>query len=363
MSDEILRKARTERYILQSVARIALPTERVNICLRHRIHHPENGKYEEVKVWKHLQTQKAFYSGLVVCGSVWTCPVCAAKISERRRIELKHAFDTHHKNDGKIALLTLTFRHSRDDDLKEIMERFIQATSRFKSGKRFNNLRKKMGMIGSVRDFEITWSERNGFHPHVHYALFYENEIDLEELKNEFFNLWSIACKKFGLSVIHGVGCDLRDGSKADEYLAKYGNWSLEHELSKSHIKKGRFDSLTPFDFLRMYLSNENRKYLDLYKIYAKTMKGKRQLYWSRGLKKRFFIEEKSDEELAKEKLEEADLLGIIDYQLWKDVCNFELRSKLLDYIEVFGFEDGFNLILNKIKILKSDTNVIDTAK
>lgn len=34
---------------------------------------------------------KAFYQGLMACGGVWTCPVCAAKVSERRRQELKEA--------------------------------------------------------------------------------------------------------------------------------------------------------------------------------------------------------------------------------------------------------------------------------
>ncbi|MDF9645043.1 hypothetical protein, partial [Bacillus cereus] len=91
--DEKLRLARAERYACQSVARKALPNERVSMCLR-RV----NGSF--VQVLKHKKTQKAFYDGLLVCSSVWNCPVCAAKISERRRKELKQAFDLYKKEGG-----------------------------------------------------------------------------------------------------------------------------------------------------------------------------------------------------------------------------------------------------------------------
>ena len=84
--DSKIRLVRAERYACQAVARKALPGERVSMCLRFR------NNSSEVQVWKHKKTAKAFYGGLVVCGSVWLCPICAAKISERRRIELQKAF-------------------------------------------------------------------------------------------------------------------------------------------------------------------------------------------------------------------------------------------------------------------------------
>ena len=74
---EVQRAIRFERYAMQSVAKDLLPNERVKICLRHVAG-------DNVEVRKHLKTEKAFYSGLMVCGSVWMCPVCASKISERR---------------------------------------------------------------------------------------------------------------------------------------------------------------------------------------------------------------------------------------------------------------------------------------
>ena len=102
---EKAREARSERYIMQSIAKKAVPEERVSTCLRTRIRKKGNDHFEDIKVWKHTQTNKAFYSGLNVCASVWTCPVCAAKITERRKLELEQAFKQHQANQNSLCLL------------------------------------------------------------------------------------------------------------------------------------------------------------------------------------------------------------------------------------------------------------------
>lgn len=349
-----LRSLRAERYACQTVARKALPDERVSKCLRMI----NSGS---VEVWKHLKTEKAFYNGLLVCGSVWNCPICAAKISERRKKELKQAFDMHKEEGGYIALLTLTFRHKRTDKLKDTLSNFSKASSKFRSGKRYQKIREKMGLIGSIRDFEITYSDSNGFHPHTHLALFYTEKVDLKDIENEMFELWEKACLKYNLTTLHGIGLDLRDGQTVEEYLSKHGTWSLEQEMSKSHIKEAKQGSMTPFDFLRTYLRTENPRYLALFKEYAEALKGKTQLYWSRGLKKRFLIGDKSDEEVAKEKLEDADLLGRLTYEDWKQILKNEQRSQFLDFIEKFGFDFAVKIFIEKKKesSLAEDSEVL----
>lgn len=336
--DEKLKMARTERYSCQSVARKALPEERVSTCLRI----PNNNS--NVQVWKHLKTQKAFYNGLLVCGSVWTCPVCSAKISERRRKELQQAFQVHQKEGGKIALLTLTFSHKKTDKLKETIAKFGQATQKFMSGRAYNDIRLELDLIGRIRVFEVTYG-LNGFHPHTHIALFYNNDIPLENIKYKMFDLWEKACFKVGLTTSEKYGLDLQDGNEAEKYLSKHGTWGLDQELSKAHIKKAKNESMTPFDFLREYLKSENEFYLTLFKEYAECFKGKRQLQWSQGLKQKFVIEEKTDELLAKESLEDADLLGLLTYDTWKNILKYENRSYFLDLCEKYDFEKALNIV------------------
>ncbi|KIV75266.1 hypothetical protein SZ39_1587 [Bacillus mycoides] len=54
-------------------------------------------------------------------------------------------------------------------------------------------------------------------------------------------------------------------------------------------------------------------------------------MQWSQGLKKRFILEDKTDEQVAKEKLEDADLFGLLDYDIWKKILKYENRSYFLD--------------------------------
>lgn len=338
--DEKIRVARAERYACQSAARIALSDERVATCLRHRLS-------TNVAVMQHKSTKKSFYDGLMVCGSVWACPVCAAKISEKRKLELKQAFQAQKDRGDYIALLTLTFSHTKRDKLKDLLERFSKATQKLFSGKAYNNIRADMGLLGRIRVFEVTYGA-NGFHPHVHIALFYTNFVDLEIIKMRMYDLWFKACLKFGLKVNKKHGLDLQSAEDADEYLAKHGSWSLEQEMSKAHIKVAKKDSMTPFDFLRNYLVTDDADFLKLFKEYYFAFKGRRQLSWSPGLKDRFEIQDKTDEDLAKEKTEDADLLGLISAEDWKHILKEDKRAELLNKVEKYGFETAMSLITKK---------------
>lgn len=339
--DAKIRHVRSERYALQSVARLALPDERVSKCLRLSLNQ------SLVEVWKHYKTNKAFYGGLAVCGSVWHCPVCAAKISERRKLELTRAFEQHKNCNGYIAMLTLTISHTKYDKLSDILFRFNKALTKFRSGRAYNEIRQSMKMFGTIRVFEVTYGD-NGFHPHVHIGIFYYKKVDLKIVENQMYDLWEKATKKFDLKIDRKHGIRLESAENANDYLGKHGTWSLENELSKSHIKKGRLQSLTPFDFLRRYLNTNDKKYLALFKEYAECFKGKRQIQWSRGLKQHFSLDEKTDEEIAKEKIEEADLLGLLNIDQWKYILKKDLRADLLDLTELVGFDKAIEIIFKK---------------
>lgn len=329
------------RYAMQSVSKKVLKNERVSMCLRYI------NKNQDVAVWKHRKTEKAFYNGLLVCGSVWTCPVCAAKISEKRRKELKQVFDAHKATGGSISMLTITFSHRKHNRLADILDKFSKANTKFMTGRAFHQIREEMGIIGRVRALEVTYGE-NGFHPHAHIALFHTEKLDedeLEVMRKRMFVLWEKACTKFGLSVKEEYGLDLQTAENADSYFTKQSNWSLDQELTKFHIKKAKNDAMSPFDFLRTYLETGEGKYLRLFREYAECFKGKRQLQWSPGLKKLYAIEERTDEELAQEKTETADLLGMLDYEFWKEILAQNNSAYFLDLCEQYSFDEAVSVI------------------
>lgn len=348
------------RYQMQSAAKHLLPHNRVGLCLRHQIE-----RYGNVSLFKHRSTQKAFYGGLMVCGSVWVCPVCAAKISERRRSELKAAFDIHLQQGGYCTMVTLTFSHSARDKLDDLLVALGKAVNNFRSGKRYNNFRKEVGLVGSIRAFEITFGQ-NGWHPHIHLLLMHSKEIDpwdREEVRDKLYDMWEGACAKNGLQTSYEHGLKVDDAAEASQYIGKWGDimdkpWGTDSEMTKANIKKGRAGSMTPFDFLRAVIEDGDLQYEDKFREYAAATKGKQQLVWSPGLKAKYLIDEKSDEDVVTEKVEEADLLGLLDWQDWRYIVQNDLRVRLLQEVERYGYE----MALSKIGIKKVSTQSAETS-
>ena len=330
---------RVERFALQSVARDILPKSRTAFCLRSRI---KGG--EGVGVWRSTQHQTAHYSGLIVCGSVWTCPVCAAKISERRRLELQAAIAQHRESGGDAYLLTLTTPHGRRDDLAQLLAMQAKALASFTAQRAVKAVFAEMGEIGRVRAFEVTHGRKgtnNGWHPHYHFLQFAKGGADAAQLmdwRTRLYLEWAKCCERAGLgtpSFQHGL--DLQDGSKADKYLSK---WGLECEMTKGHVKQAKAGGETPFDLLRAVLADKSdRQAAALFSEFGRVFKGKRQLSWSRGLRARFDLaEEKTDEELSREQSEDAELLGLISVDEWRDVLRVQARGVVLELAAAGGW-------------------------
>lgn len=327
---------RKERYRMQSVARRYLRPRpgqrkyRVCGCLKHL-----RGR-EDVCV--HLDTthKKAFYSGLQVCCSVWVCPICAAKISERRRLEILTAQNQHTQGGGVSYMVTLTIRHKKWQTLKGNMDKFRQALKKLRSGKRYQAMTTELRLRGIIRSVEVTYGN-NGWHPHSHELWFLDGRLTVKQYDaffSELYQLWVSACRKSGLELPtrkHGIS--IKYSLSSSEYLTKIGHdqhWGSSSELTKSMQKRGH-GSLTPFDFLRRVETSQNER---LFVEYANATFGWRYVFWSPGLKKQFNLAEKTDDEIALETEETAVVVARIPYQVWKQLINNDpdgvLRSNVL---------------------------------
>ena len=329
---------RLQRFILQSVTRKIIPMSRTNNCLRVR----QGGK--QIQVHKSIQYGTTSYTGLQTCGSVWICPVCAAKIAERRRAEIIAAMAAHEAAGGCMNMLTLTSPHQLGDDLRELLAMQSTALHSFWNDRHVKAVFLEMGTVGQIRALEVTHGRKsprnNGWHPHYHVLLFNGLEPHLMRFQSlrddqmtewtlKLYERWAAACVKAGLgepSLQHGLKLD--DGSKAAKYVSK---WGLEDEMTKGHTKKALHGE-TPFDFLRAVLEDpDDKQAAALFRHFSEVFKGKRQLHWSRGLKKLYSIGEKSDDELAEEKEDDfAVFLGTITMEQWRDVLAVEGRGPLL---------------------------------
>lgn len=345
--------SRVQRFALQSVARSLFPKSRVDKCLRLR----QKGK--DVQVWKSKEYKTASFSGLQTCGSVWRCPVCSAKIAERRRVEIIAAMTAHKASGGCVNLLTLTAPHQRTDNLADLLKKQSKALNSFWADRQVKAIFLEMGTIGQIRALEVTHGRlspsNNGWHPHYHVLMFQGIGVDLARFdvpqmgdwQVRLYLRWNNSCKLAGLgepSFAHGLKLD--DGSKAAKYVTK---WGLEDEMTKGHTKKALHGE-TPFDFLRAYLLDKNDKQAAaLFVEFAETFEGKRQIHWSKGLKKRYAVTDKTDEQLSTEQDDTARLLGTITLDQWRDVLAADGRANVLVIAASSGW-DAVAFYLEQIK-------------
>lgn len=306
---------------------------------------------EKVGVNKSFEFSRAFYTGVSQCGSVFTCPVCSAKIQERRRIEISKAFDFAYDTleNKKMIMVTFTFPHQKTDDLKDLVIKMRKAFVKLRAGNPWIKIKDRAGFEGLIRSLEITHSENNGFHPHTHEGWIVSQHVNVEDLQEKIVNRWFNMCEKVGLVssdyskkehfLQHAV--QIVDWCSNSEYFAKMDDskhWGIDRELAKSSSKQAKGKGIHPFEFLsRSAAGNKRAKYLFL--EYANAVKGFRQILWSAGLKQRVGVNELTDEEIAQQEEDKAEILGKLNKSEWNTIVKGNYQNFVLDLAESSGFE------------------------
>ena len=344
---DISQDNRISNFKLRDIAGSIMHDQRVCKCGKV----PTSGK---VEASVHDKTGKAHYSGLQSCGSVWTCPVCSSKISERRRLEVSKGISQAHRMGWESLLVTLTFPHSRTDNLKELLRKQSLASRLFKERAAYKRMRKEYGIKGTIRALETTHSDVNGWHPHLHELWFIERGLSIYKLRKQLYEAWSKACIDAGLecpSIANGV--DVRGGDFAADYVSK---WGMDYEIAKAHVKKGKKGaSRSPFQLLVDYEQGDMQAGA-LFREYAEAFKGKRQLVWSKGLKKLFGIEQKSDKEVLEEKIEKSTRKITIHYADWMAIVKYKAQAYVLTLLELRSKYEVYQFISQLKNSMHPDT-------
>jgi hypothetical protein len=324
------------RFALQSAARDLLPREAVAKCLR--AGHPRSDGTWGVDVFYAPAKSAAHLGGLQLCKSVWLCPVCAAKISERRRVELAGALRTWSEQESteqrRLLLTTFTLQHNRADELSVIFEGLKRARRLLVSGKAAQAFAASYGIVGMIRSLELTYGE-NGWHPHLHVLYFFDREVPILPFESAIKARWGQCLESAGryASWAHGVDVRFSDSDIAD-YIAKWGKepkWTPAHEMTKGVAKIGRRGGRTALQLLSDYLDGDAAAGR-LWVQYAGALKGERQLFWSRGLRERLgLVAEKTDEEIVEEQEEIAIILASLTLGAWRVVIANDARGELLE--------------------------------
>jgi hypothetical protein len=348
--------ARLERFRLQGTARRLLSlNDRIQDCVRK----PTGGGNGNVAVKYRPSTKRAFYGGLMTCGQIWKCPVCAQKITERRRvlwqealrnktisttevedsIIVKHIDFTNH-----LAMATFTISHNSDESLYDVITRLERAYQLMWSGKTAAQFRTTYKLVGSVRGLETTKGV-NGWHPHIHCmfvtqgpTMRYEQIGILDVLSLR----WSKCAVKAGGMATQYAGTkfavadigmiDYVDKFGIETHYAKRDSGAIS-EATKYPTKKAREGSAGLFGLLGMASDGDKHAAQDWQEA-QRVMRGRRHIRTSNGLLRRLNAsQELSDNNLAATEQHEVGdrTLALLTYKQWDVIDRRELRGQLLN--------------------------------
>lgn len=356
---KLRRLRRRERFLWRDLAREITTLERLKSC-GSKTHTGTGGPTLKISA---LETQTsplpaspsptsptsptriAGFSGLVTCGSVWVCPVCAAKVANRRSEELanviKHVLDAG----GSASLVTLTMRHHQGHKLEDCWDALSYAWSRVTSGKAWQADQEMGDLLGWVKVVEATHGE-HGWHLHVHVLMCWDRPVSLELAEGVGARMWmrwekALNRKGFDSIADHG-GLDVRMASLDSNNLGDYFT-KLAREITSSYSKEAHGAGRSPFAILRDCKSGLVDD-IKLWWEWEQASRDRRQITWSQGgrdLRKLAGLKrQKSDEEIAAEDLHGEEVLALPG-ETWRVLRGSSLATDLLDAAERGGLEES----------------------
>ena len=361
---------------------------------------------------------QAHYSGLCNCNSVWICPVCGPIVSEYRAKEIAQAMYKHQSEGGFLLFVTFTVRHKKKHKIRETLDCLTKSIRSLKTGNQWTLFQKRTGFVGSIHAPEYTFTDSNGHHPHRHELWFLDEKPDVKAIKKWIFDRYSGFVVKhegfdapsfqrgvdirlclsseqqkdtslFDPNEIHSVASYLSKGADTDKTLSEsinHRSWGVPEELTKNQYKKvkrttsGRViqsynSTAMSLDYMisqsmvssakTLGLSNDQVSFYrrrasyfaSLYRDYADAFFGKRQLFWSPGLKDRFDIYEMEDSSVVDSFEGELEELMSLNLEHLQKIVRFRLRSRVLGIVENPKFKTNSERKNAVVQFLDSHTD------
>lgn len=287
-------------------------------------------------------TRTAGFTGLATCGSVWSCPVCSAKIAAHRQAEIQAATSAWEAVGGQVVFGTFTMQHRAGQSLRSLWDALNYAWSRVTSGRGWVEDQERFGIAGWLRVIEVT-KGCNGWHVHIHTLLFVDrrnvptlfdqDQDPLASLSAQLLARWqdSLRRKGFDASTARGVDLKVTRGTQGlGDYFAKsvyVARPKLGLEVARGDLKRGHVcprgdEHRGLFTILADVVALGDADDLADWLEYERVSKGKRQMTWSKGLREQLLHGvEVGDQEIA-ESDHGGDVLLVVEggQTAWRDL-------------------------------------------
>lgn len=343
------------RYALQAKARELLPEHRVGWCMRRF-----RGEVSRVTIVRAKARGSAYFNGLMRCGRVWVCPVCASKISETRRTELNDLLLAAREiaigyTSGKpeyyprwmLTMLTFTLSHKPDESAEDVLTRLDQAWARYTSGRWIQGYRERYYISGTIRALEMTHGEQ-GWHPHYHLLQFHDSWLRAQigtapnfhpsqpEMLQNARSHWSESVAKAGGYADPIIGVALSVGEVA-EYPIKSDaerelkRWGMTSEITKQTVKRGKLENRSMTDLLIDAAKGDDLA-AAFWREGVAALEGHKQLEPSKGLWTMLGRKLKTEAEAAEDTPEAGDeILASLSWVDWRKLLIADKRGEVLD--------------------------------
>lgn len=342
------REKRDKRHELRGVLWNESSLPRVAACGRRRI--------RAANVPVKQKADSAYLANIQLCGSVHSCPVCAAKIRQRRAVEIDRVVKAHMDNGGTALFQTFTLPHDSDDDLSSLIKTVAGAFRKVISGRGYVEDKRDYSITASIRAAEITFGKA-GAHPHLHVIFFSDRSLsssDIRVFQFRLFSRWTAAVEAAGYRAPLIGLCPVERVTEAalGRYVQKVvmtaeSTRRLGMEMTRHDLKLGRRTGRTPFQVLADFAATGDCADLALWHEWEKASKGMQSITWSKGLKARFGIEEKTDEGLAAEEVDGETICELTPEQ-WNTVKREPMGPlRVIQIAEREGAEGVFRWILD----------------
>jgi hypothetical protein len=316
------RDRRRERHELRGKIRDLTRVDRVGKCGWVTVGGPGGGPGLRVSVGTAGSGPVAGLSGLATCGSVWACPVCAAKIATSRAGDLAVVMRKSLEEGCSATMVTLTMRHHEGQRLEDCWEALSGAWGAVTSGKQWAADKRRYGLRGWVKAVEVT-KGKSGWHVHLHALLIWSGEVsvwDARTVGRRMWQRWDAGLRRRGFTSLRDQGgIDVRMASLVPgenglhEYFTK-----LAHEITGGAAKIARGAGRTPFQIAADVFKLGEHDDVAAWHEWERASRGRRQIAWSQGLREWAGLgAEQTDEQIAAAELESPDML-FIDPDSWR---------------------------------------------
>ena len=127
----------------------------------------------------------------IKCGKIKECPICRERVSDYKRHQMLKTQEECLKDGGSLFLITGTIKHKKSDSLKFSQDKLSSTVRKLKKQKGWRKLLERSSHPTRTV-YETTYSEKNGFHPHVHMLFFADNQIIKKtQIRNTLSHYWN----------------------------------------------------------------------------------------------------------------------------------------------------------------------------